>query len=90
MTHRWTIEGYCGNDATGFMRDVDCGESQVRVLLERLAARHLSDEEVVDSTLGNLGNFDIRRDPRPGPLVLMTSGSEYRYIARAALGTARA
>ena len=89
MTQRWTIEGYCGGDATGFVRNVDCGESRIRLLLKRLAARHLSDEEIVDATLGSGAELDIRRDPRAAQLVLMTSGSEYYYVARAESGIAR-
>ncbi len=79
---RWVIEGYSGSAATGFVQHVTCSESKVKLLLERLAARHLSEEEVVATTLGNGDEFQIRRDPRPGAYVLMTTGSDYFYLAR--------
>ena len=42
-------------------------ENQMTCVLERLAARHLTDDEIVDATLGKSGtHFDINRDKRRG------------------------
>jgi hypothetical protein len=47
---KWIIEGFRGGSPTGLSRRTTGAENQVRVLLQRLAARHLTDEEVIDAT----------------------------------------
>ena len=57
--------------------------NQMTCVLERLAARHLTDDEIVDATLGKSGtHFDINRDKRRGePRQLSTTGTDYHYVA---------
>jgi hypothetical protein len=57
-------------------------EERVKLLLERLAARHLNDDEITDATFGKRKDLDIHTDKRLGePLTLMTIGSDQHYVA---------
>jgi hypothetical protein len=58
-------------------------ENQMTCVLERLAARHLTDDEIVDATPGKSGtHFDINRDKRVGELrQLSTTGTDHHYVA---------
>jgi hypothetical protein len=80
---KWMIEGFRGNESTGFVRQVISGESKATLLLERLACRHLTDEEVIEATFGGRADLGVQRDKRPGvPLILTTTGTDYHYVAR--------
>jgi hypothetical protein len=79
----WLIEGFQGGDPTGFSRQLTGGETQVTLLLERLAARHLTDDEITDATFGARKDLEVHRDKRLGqPTMLMTMGTDYHYVAR--------
>lgn len=80
---KWTIEGFQGDNPTGFSRQVTGSEERVKLLLERLAARHLNDDEITEATFGKRKDLDVHRDKRFGqPLTLMTTGSDHHYVAR--------
>jgi hypothetical protein len=80
---KWTIEGFQSLNPTGFSRQVSGSEQQIRSLLERLAARHLTDDEIADASLGSRTDFEIQRDKVLGqPVKLMTTGSDHFYVAR--------
>ncbi|MBR0695144.1 hypothetical protein [Bradyrhizobium lablabi] len=80
---KWLIEGFQGGDPTGLSLEVTGHESRVILLLERLAARHLTDNEIVDATFGARTDLEIHRDKRLGePTMLMTAGSDHHYVAR--------
>ena len=80
---KWLIEGFQGDHPTGFSLEVAGRENRVTLLLERLAARHLTDTEIVDATFGSRKDLEIRRDKRLGePTMLMTTGTDHHYIAR--------
>ncbi len=63
---KWTVEGFQGCLPTGFSRQLIGSEKQVRLLLERLAACHLSDDEITDATFGDRKDLDVYRDKRLG------------------------
>lgn len=85
----WRINGYEGLTVV-FQRKIPTGQfsdKEVVTLLQRLAARHLTDNEIVLSSLRRNSsdyvchleiqkNTDRRRRP-----VLRTVGSDYHYIA---------
>ena len=80
---KWAIEGFRSGNPTGFSREVDGAESRVKLLLERLAARHLTDDEITDATCGSRTDLKVHKDKQPGkPMVLMTTGSDHHYVAR--------
>ena len=88
MTQRyWKISGYDGS-RTVYERSVPEGalsESEVVTLLQRLAARHLSDDEVFSSSLrknshGFTPHLEIGRNTGEKP-ALMTTGSGHHYTA---------
>ena len=58
---RWRIEGFRGDTET-LSRHVTGAEKKVRVLLERLAARHLTEDEVIEATLGSRNDLLITKD----------------------------
>lgn len=78
---KWRIKGMRGVDETGFDREVTGGEQQVRLLLERLACRHLTDDEITDTTLGRRNDLRIEWMTGGKSKSLMTWGSDYHYIA---------
>ncbi len=79
----WVIEGFRGESPTGFSRRETASENRVKRLLERLAARHLTDDEITEATLGSRQDFEINRDKRLGnPVILMTTGTDYYYVAK--------
>jgi hypothetical protein len=61
----WTIVGFHGGHPTGLSRRVRAGENQIRTLLERLSARHLNDDEVIDATCGARKDFEILKNTAP-------------------------
>jgi hypothetical protein len=80
---RWLIEGFQGDHSTGFSQEVAGHENRIMLLLERLAARHLTDNEIVEATFGSRKDLEIRRDKRPGePTMLMTTDTDHHYVAR--------
>ena len=88
MTRRhWVIRGYDGSDQT-FERTMSEGlltEAEMKVVLERLACRHLSDEEVVSASLrknaaGYRADLEIRQS-HGGRFALMTTSSGCHYTA---------
>jgi hypothetical protein len=60
----WRVEGFRGDNPTGLSRQITGGAKQVRVLLERLAARHLTEDEVIEATFGNRHDLAIHHDSR--------------------------
>lgn len=85
----WLVHGYNGIEPIYERRlpSKDLSESQAVIMLQRLAARHLSDDEVVGSSLkrGSAGcrnHLEINRDKRRGrPLILSTTGTNVHYVA---------
>lgn len=88
MSNRsWKICGYDGAREV-FQRAVPEGalsESEVIILLQRLASRHLTDDDVVSSSLRkNADDYAVHLEvqrSRGGKYVLMTTGSGHHYIA---------
>jgi hypothetical protein len=77
---RWKIEGFRSGKPTGFERLVVGTEKKVRLLLERLAVRHLTDDEVTDATFGERTDLEIHWDYTAK--MLTTNGTDYYYVAR--------
>jgi hypothetical protein len=83
----WKIRGFNGAALT-FDRSIPEGalsESEVRTMLERLVARHLTDGEVVSGSLrkgaaGYRHDFEVVR-AQGGAFCLMTNGSNTHYTA---------
>jgi len=78
---KWIIEGFRGGSRTGLSRQLTGGENQVRVLLQRLAARHLTDEEVIDATFGTRHDLEIANNLASKLYSLKTNGTDCHYIA---------
>lgn len=78
---RWRIEGFQGVSETIRSRQVTGGERQVRELLQRLVACHLTEDEVIEATFGSRKYFEITKDAGVGRYALMTTGKDYHYIA---------
>jgi hypothetical protein len=79
---RWTIEGFQSAMPTGFSREESGTEQQITCLLKRLAARHLTDDEITDAISASSAHFEIIRDKRPGkPMQLSTTGTDHHYVA---------
>jgi hypothetical protein len=78
---KWIIEGFRGGSPTGLSRQLTGAENQVRVLLQRLAARHLTDEEVVDATFGTRHDLEISNDAGSKLYSLKTMGTDCHYTA---------
>jgi hypothetical protein len=79
----WRIRGYRSTSETGFDRIVGATEERVRRLLERLTARHLTEDEITDATIGSFGYFEINREKRgpKEPMQLSTTGTDHHYVA---------
>ena len=78
---KWIIEGFRGGSPSGLSRQITGGENQVVVLLQRLAARHLTDDEIIDATFGTRHDLDISNNTESKLYSLMTNGADCRYIA---------
>jgi hypothetical protein len=77
----WRIEGFRGDRPTGLSFRVTAGENQIRTLLERLCAHHLTEDEVIDATFGSRNDFEITKNSGALKYGLMTVGSDYHYAA---------
>ena len=78
---RWKIEGFESDSPTEFTRQVLGSEAKVKILLQRLVARHLTADEIVHGTFVSGTFFSVNRDKRIGkPVQLMTTGNPY-YVA---------
>jgi len=78
---RWKIQGYESGNPTSFSREESASEATIELLLERLIARNLTDDEITDATLRHTAHFTVNRDKQRGkPLQLMTTGNPY-YVA---------
>ena len=83
----WKIRGYDGNRQV-FERAIPLGslsDAQVTMLLQRLASRHLTDEEVVSASLrrnavGYAPHLEVQKNPG-GKYAIMTTGSGHHYAA---------
>jgi hypothetical protein len=78
----WKITGYDGTQVT-FERLIPGSEAEIIRVLQRLASRHLNDEEVVLSSLrknskGYLSHLEIQRNSGGA---LTTTGSGHWYTA---------
>jgi hypothetical protein len=78
---RWKVEGLRGPDRAGFERVVVGSEKKVRLLLERLACRNLSDEEIADATFGSRTDLEVRWANGSRQKALATWGSDHNYVA---------
>jgi hypothetical protein len=78
---KWIVEGFDGGDPTGFSRQVTGGEAKVQLLLQRLAVRHLTEDEIVEATFGERTDLFVHRDKQLGQPTMLTIGSGYHYIA---------
>ena len=76
----WNVEGFHGSSPTGFLWQVTLSDFEMRALLERLAARHLTDDEVTDAILGRRTDLDIQY--RAERYTLMTAGSDHHYVPK--------
>jgi hypothetical protein len=78
---RWQIRGFEGGCETGLDEVASGSERQIRTLLQRLAARHLTDREIIDAVESD-AHFNINSDKRPGePTQLSTTGTDHHYTA---------
>ncbi len=83
----WVIRGYDGSEPI-FERRMPEGsltEAEMKVVLQRLACRHLSDDEIVCASLrkkaaGYRADLEIRQS-HGGKYALMTTGSGNHYAA---------
>lgn len=87
MPKVWKIRGYQGLALTFELEipENSLSEAEVENLLQRLQSRHLSDVEVVSSSLRRSASdyqshLEVGRN-RGRPFGLMTSGSDNHYIA---------
>ena len=78
---RWRIDGFQGDRQTLPSRHVLAGENEVRELLRRLAARHLTDDEVIEAMFGSRKDFEITMNTGGQEYGLMTTGTDYFYTA---------
>jgi hypothetical protein len=78
---RWKIEGFQSGKPTGFWREVMGCEARIKLLLERLVARHVTDSEIADATMGSSEHFSINTEKHLGrPIQMATTGNPY-YMA---------
>jgi hypothetical protein len=79
---KWKIEGFESGNPTGFLREKSGSKALIILLLERLAALHLTADEITDATLGSPGaHFSINSHKQKGrPIQLMTTGNPF-YVA---------
>jgi hypothetical protein len=88
MAKVWQIRGYDGDNPT-FERELPFGsvtDLEMETILQRLQARHLTDDEIVSASLrknmaGYRHDFEIQQNIGGG-LALMTNGSGWLYTAR--------
>lgn len=72
---KWQIQGFEGGSEIDLDEVVTGSPKQIRTVLERLVARHLTDREIIDD-LQSGAHFNIHRDRRPGkPMQLSTTGT---------------
>lgn len=80
----WKIQGYDGLEKT-FEQTIPFGslsEKEMIALLQRLAARHLDDEEVVSASLRkNACGYEAHLEVNRIDSGLMTTGSGHNYTA---------
>ena len=82
----WKIEGYEGTDRT-FMKTVPVESLTERgaiVLLQRLSARHLDDDEIISSSLRqNSPDYTPLLEPQitPGKRRMISVGANPYYVA---------
>jgi hypothetical protein len=87
MRRQWKITGYDGAKTVfeHFIPEGSLSEPEMETLLQRLAARHLSEKEVVASSLRkNSAGYrhDLEISKNPGArYCLMTTGSGAHYTA---------
>ena len=87
MSQFWMITGYDG-DQTVYERRIRLGsisEAGMITLLKRLAARHLDEDEIVESSLrknakGPPSHLEVRKNTG-GKYGLMTMGTGHHYTA---------
>ncbi len=83
----WKIRGYAGLELI-FEQSIAAGslsEQEITALLQRLASRHLSDNEVVSASLrknarGYAPHLEVLPNTRGTP-GLMTTSTDYNYTA---------
>ena len=88
MSSVWKITG-CDGAETVWEGEVPSGmmtESEMKVLLKRLAAKHLDQDEIVASSLrknakGRMNHLDVHENVGGKP-ALMTMGTGHHYTAR--------
>ncbi len=83
----WKITGYDGAKVLfeRFVTEGALSEKQMMELLLRLQAKHLTNEEIISSSLkkrskGRTDHLEVRRNSR-GKYALMTTGSGWHYAA---------
>ena len=78
---KWQIQGFEGGSEIDLDEVVTGSPKQIRTLLERLVARHLTDREIIDD-LPSGAHFNIHRDRRPGqPVQFSTTGTGHHHVA---------
>lgn len=84
--HIWRIAGYDGKDEIFSQSIPDMTAPEVKVLLQRLASRHLTASEVVSASLRNgmKGHAPHLEVAYTGvtQFGLMTTGTDFHYTAR--------
>jgi hypothetical protein len=78
---KWIIEGFRGGSPSGLSRQITGGENQVVVLLQRLAARHLTDDEIIDATFGTRHDLEVLKNTDSKLYSLMTNSTDWHYVA---------
>lgn len=86
MAGQWIIAGHDGLDEIFSQSVGDLSEPEVATLLQRLASRHLTENEIISSSLrkgwkGYAPLLEIERS-RGKPFALMTTGTDFHYTAR--------
>jgi hypothetical protein len=84
----WVIRGYEGLEMV-FEREVSLGalsEREVVTLLQRMQARHLTEDEILNASLRRnarrySSNLEVVRESKSGKFSLMTVGTGHWYTA---------
>jgi len=95
MSRAWRITGYEGSKEifSRLLPESSISESEMIAVLQRLASRHLTADEVVSSSLrknssNHASHLDVTRN-HGGSYGLMTAGSDFHYTARIVDSTAK-
>jgi uncharacterized ParB-like nuclease family protein len=77
---KWVLQEFRGTAPTGFEFRTTGSEEFIRKMLELLAARHLTNDEILDALFGASNDLNLSPTRRGGREGLMTSGANYFYV----------